>query len=176
MVDKVQGEKFYTYIQKNKGLGYQDLLKSKKDFLVMDRAQWKELTSTKDREKIRGEYKQAFIELGESFNKYLDEKFGDGDGKLVFDEFKKANLYGDKKRDKFLQDAFKNFDIDGDNEISSKEWAAFFHMVDRSVNNNRKSCPDAKIDAFSLIEGFKEMNQKEVGTIVKDIFNNLFSD
>ena len=176
MVSNVQGANLYAFIQQNKDLGSQKLMRAKDDFYILSKKEWKDLLKNNDRDYIKSTYKQSLESLGESFNKYLDEQFGNNDGKLDFDEFKKANLFNTKKTNKFLQDAFHNLDIDKDECISNKEWAALFYLADKSVNDHRRPCPDARLDAFSLMAALKEMNRKDVGKTFAETFQRMFGN
>ena len=84
------------------------------------------------------QYKDSFINLGTSYIQYLDKTFGNNDGNLTLEEFKKSQLAPlsekDKKNKKFIQateNTFNNINLNDDKVIDAKEMTALLGLFDQ---------------------------------------------
>ena len=176
MVSSVQGANLYSFIQQVSSQKFSQLEKSNDNFFVVNKDKWSEMIKSKDWENVDKTYKQSFKNLGESFGRYLDETFGNNDGKITYDEFKKSGLYETENGEQLLQTAFKNFDLNDDKGIDYKEWGAFFRLVDNSVNPNEKGCDNARLDAYSLAARMASMDKKIMKKNISDAYKDLFGN
>ena len=143
-------------------------------------------------ERMKTIYKNGFLDFGESYLKYLDKKFGNGDGKLTRDEFIKSQL------DESLEDhisideqkimannVFDHVNIIKDDNIDKKEMAAMMSMFDMSIglNGDKGGGLDGKIKAVdyngniaNLVKPLSDQNGKAIDDKIKMMFNFLFGN
>lgn len=143
-------------------------------FEVIENEKWQELIKLAeqgDYESIDKAYKQAFKELGASFAQALDERGGNGDGTLNYQEF--VNTKFVEGFDNDLKNAFKNLDQNGDNKIDGNEMAAFLRLTDNDCREGH-SGDDAKIDAYTFYARAMVLNEsaakKNLDIAYKDLF------
>lgn len=168
------GEELLGFADEVSNLNISKVKDHKNDFEVIDKQEWNDLIKSGDGVKIDTAYKNAFKNLGQSFNIALDKKGGNGDGELTFEEFKASGLYDAANDDAALKKAFNNFDLDSNGKIDAKEMAAFLRLADNSVNPNEKGGDNARLDAYSLMARLMAMGNDDMKSNVTDAYNHLF--
>lgn len=175
-VEESTGDKLMEFAEDISELHMSKMADSGKEFAVISKEDWNAVLQTNDGAKIDAAYKQAFTDLGVSFNTTLDRAGGNGDGELTFVEFKESGLYEKANGDASLKKAFDNFDINSDGKIDKKEMAAFLRLVDNSVNPNEKGGDNARIDAYSFAARLMAMENPEMKENILAAYKHLFGE
>lgn len=131
-------------------------------------------------------YKPNFINLGKSYTEYLDKTFGNNDGKLTLDEFKKSQLAPlsdrDKKNKQLIQateNTFNNINLNDDKVIDAKEMTALLALFDQDYEqmtiDGQIKAKDIGYHSMDLCEKPSSFYAKSAKQELKSIYQSIFS-
>lgn len=156
-----------------------------KSFKVLGSAWDNLVTSGASAEKLDNAYRNAFVNLGKSYIKHLDKKYGDGDGKLTTEEYLKSELKALPLAERNAPDVIQaaknlvtNININGDKIIDIKEMTAVLSLFDKDVKNGnlngRINGYDYTACAMSLVEDKNNKNGAMIRQRLTNRYNQLF--
>lgn len=124
--------------------------------------------------------------MGTSYTQYLDKTFGNNDGKLTLDEFKKSQLAPlsdkDKKNKQFIEateNTFNNMDLNNDKYIDAKEMTALLTIFDQDYEkmeyDGQIKASDITYHSLDLCEKPGTFYAKSAKQELGSIYNSIFS-
>ena len=106
--------------------------------------EWREMANRGDA--ATGEkYQELVKKFGLNYTRQLDEKYGNGDGTLTYEEFEKhqsEDITPDADADvraamkEAIKNAFERLDLNDDNKLDSKEITTLLAAMDYDKDNN----------------------------------------
>lgn len=161
---------------------------------------WRELANKKGKTQeeiaqMAKEYQNGFTNFGAELVKYIDAKFGNGDGKLTEDEYVEYEVNGvnttiGEQLDgvDFEQDArnlFAHIDQDKNNHVDAKEMAALMSTLDMSVGlqgdkaggiNGRIKVCDLNANMLNLIKPSTTSDGAAMDAKIKGMYGFLYGE
>ena len=153
--------------------------------------EWRDMTNSND-PKTDEKYQELVKAFGKDFIKGMDQKYGNGDNKLTFEEFKAYQMAAidtsdlDDKTKEELRcatiRAFARLDINDDNKLDEKEITAYLAAMDIDKDGNvngRITIDDFSRAAMNLTDdcnGDKKESVLEFVRILRDRYNAFWGN
>lgn len=154
---------------------------------------WRELANKKGKTqeeiaRMAKEYEQGFTNFGNEYVKYIDAKYGNGDGILKENEyvnFEKGTVVEGADVTKDAKTIFAHIDLDKNGNVDAREMAAMMSMFDMSVglqgdkagsiNGKIKIC-DFRANMSNLIKPSNTADGAAMDNKLKGMFGFLYGE
>ena len=153
--------------------------------------EWRNMADSND-PKTDEKYQELVKAFGKDFIKGIDQKYGNGDCKLTFDEFMKYQMANIDTKDLDAETkeelrwatirAFARLDMDNDNKLDEKEIAAYLAAMDIDKDgkaNGRITIDDFSRAAMNLTDecnGDKKESVLKFAEILRDRYNSFWGN
>ena len=176
---------FNTMMNKARNMSLAEASKNTKreDGVVLVTEEWRDMARRGDA-KTGEKYQELIKGFGQEYIKQLDEKFGNGDGVLTFDEYFKSevrDIPSDapddevKEMKKMIKTAFDRINLDGNKNIDAKEMTALIGAMDYDKDSKVDGCITIK-DFMSWSIKLGEKGKNFLDDLLKYNYKSFFGD